>query len=64
MIKRLIRRWIARKWRCRCGKRVFDKSALGSHSLAPAILNSRCAWHESVKEQVLNGVITRAEDAR
>lgn len=64
MIKRLYRRWRARNWRCRCGKRVFDKAALGSHPLAPKVPNSNCVWHPSVIKQVLNGTITRREDAQ
>jgi hypothetical protein len=64
MFKRLWRRWRARTWRCRCGKRVFDKTALGSHPLAPTIPDSNCAWHKSVRAQVLSGRITRSEDAR
>jgi hypothetical protein len=59
-----IRRFRARRWRCRCGKRVFDNSALGSHPLAPTIPNSRCAWHPSVRMQVMRGKIRKAEDAR
>lgn len=63
MIK-LFRRWRARNWRCRCGKKVFDPAALGSHPLAPKTPNSMCAWHPSVRRQVLDGTISRAEDAR
>lgn len=64
MLARIYRRWRARDWRCRCGKKVFDNSALGSHPLAPRIPDSRCAWHRSVRAQVLAGKITRPEDAR
>lgn len=64
MIKALVRRWRARNWRCRCGKKIFDRSALGSHPLAPGVPNSMCGWHLSVRRQVLAGVITRQEDAR
>lgn len=53
MFPRLKRRWHARKWRCRCGARVFD-----SHG------GRYCKWHTSVQTKVLNGMITRAEDAR
>jgi hypothetical protein len=59
-----IRRFRARHWRCRCGKRVFDNAALGSHPLAPATPNSNCHWHLSVRMQVMRGKIRKAADAR
>jgi hypothetical protein len=49
--RQLYRRWHARDWRCRCGKRVFGDA-------------EGCWWHDSVRQQVLDGEISREEDAR
>jgi hypothetical protein len=63
-LRRLKRRIVARNWRCRCGKKVFDKAALGSHPLAPSVPDSNCAWHRTVQLKVLDGRIKTPEDAR
>lgn len=60
-LAKLYRRWRARHWRCRCGKRVFDRHALQPHPLAPS--HPGCGWHESVRRQVLSGDIRHRKDA-
>lgn len=62
MIMKLFRRWRARNWRCRCGRKVFDKTALLPSYTAPK--QPRCGWHSSVREQVLSGKITDSKSAR
>jgi hypothetical protein len=42
MMLKLIRRFLARNWRCRCGKHVFADS-------------NGCGWHGAVRNRVLSG---------
>jgi hypothetical protein len=48
---RLVRRFLARNWRCRCGKHVFADS-------------NGCGWHEGVRRRVLAGQGTKLASSR